>query len=64
MQEVKQALEDALTHPNTAPEAMKYTLGNWMPKSRCYEEAEKLHKGVLKHHAKELGQKHPIAADS
>jgi tetratricopeptide (TPR) repeat protein len=64
MQEAKLTLDDARTYPNTAPEAVNYTLGNWMLKSKRYDEAAQLHKEVLKHYAKELGQNHPVTADS
>ncbi|EUC45997.1 hypothetical protein COCMIDRAFT_25875 [Bipolaris oryzae ATCC 44560] len=62
--EAKEMLDQAQLHPNTAPEAVDYTLGNWMLKNQRYDEAMQLHTRVLALYAKHLGQKHPVTADS
>ncbi|CAN9097052.1 unnamed protein product [Alternaria alternata] len=64
MSEAKRALDEARLQPTTSPEAVDYTLGNWMMKSQRYEEALRLHKEVLILYAKELGKEHPVTADS
>ncbi|RYN36471.1 hypothetical protein AA0119_g12327 [Alternaria tenuissima] len=64
MSDAKQTLDEARSQPTTSPEAIDYTLGNWMIKSQRYEEALRLHKEVLILYAKVLGPEHPVTADS
>lgn len=60
----KAILDEALESPNTNREAAEYTLGNWMIKVHRYDEAIKIHRGVLQVYIDQLGMSHPVTADS
>ncbi|PSN69721.1 hypothetical protein BS50DRAFT_585247 [Corynespora cassiicola Philippines] len=64
MDDAQRALTEAYTCPVTSPSAIDYTLGNWMMKKHRYDEAAQLHMKALEQYTNELGQKHPVTADS
>lgn len=64
LDKAKAILDEALEAPNTNREAAEYTLGNWMIKAHRYDEAIKIHRGVLQVYIGQLGMNHPVTADS